>query len=131
MSREPINQEYERSYYDKVEKLNKEEFDFINKMDLEELDNIKFWIRCRERQPDSFALQGWENRKVYPDFIALTKVGNILAFEWKGEHLIDSADTEYKTNLGEVWQKLGKGKLYFRVVTNENVDKILEEVRLK
>jgi len=131
LTKEVLNQEYQKSYYSKVEKLNNEEKAFLDKIDLDELENIKFWIRCREKQADSFSLQGWENRRVYPDFVALTKSGNILVFEWKGEHLVDSEDTRYKAEIGGIWQKLGNGKLSFNVVTNENVDQILEYIKLK
>jgi len=131
LTKEPLNQEYGKSYYDKIEKLNKEEKAFLDKIDLDELENIKFWVRCRERQPDSFALQGWENRKVYPDFVALTNSGNILAFEWKGEHLVDNEDTKYKIELGKVWENLGGNNLYYKVITNENVNSVLETIKEK
>lgn len=128
LTKEITDQDYKKSYYDKIEKLNKEEKAFIDKLDLEELENIKFWIRCRERQEDSFSLQAWENRNFYPDFIALTDKGNILAFEWKGEDRVSNDDTKYKEDIGAEWEKLGKGKLYFFLVHNGNVHKIMEEV---
>lgn len=122
-------QDYQKSYYDQIEKLNKEEKAFIDKLDLDELENIKFWIRCRERQEDSFPLQGWENRNFYPDFIALTHKGNILAFEWKGEDRTTNDDTRYKEALGEEWQKLGNNKLHFFLVHSGNVHEIMEKVK--
>ena len=36
-----------------------------------------------------------------------------MAFEWKGEDRIDNSDTKYKEELGNIWERLGKGKLYF------------------
>jgi|SRR3989344_4752128 len=124
-----INQHYNKSYYEKIEKLNKEEKAFIDKLDLEGLENIKFWVRCREKQSDSFAFGGWENRNFYPDFAAVTKKGDILVFEWKGEDRKDNPDTHYKKSIGELWQKLGKGKLYFFLVHNGNVHEVFEEVK--
>ena len=102
---------------------------FIDNLDLDELENIKFWIRCREKQLDSFALQGWENRNFYPDFVALTHKGNIIAFEWKGEHLRDNPDTKYKEEVGEVWAKSRKNLKFF-LVDNRNVNEVLEEVKV-
>lgn len=96
---------------------------------MDELTNIQFWVRCRERQEDSFALQGWENRNIYPDFAALTKKDNILVFEWNGEDRKDNPDTEYKKALGKVWEQLGKGKLHFFLVHNENVNEVLAKVK--
>jgi len=111
----------------KLDKLNKEEKSFVDDLDLEG-ENIKFWVRCREKKEDSFALQGWEDRKFYPDFAAITKKGNMLAFEWKGEHLEDNKDSEYKKELGKTWEKLGKG-LHFFFVTNKNKTEVLKEIR--
>ena len=129
LTKEITNQDYNKSYYKKIEKLNKEEKAFINKLDLDELENINFWIRCRERQEDSFSLQGWENRNFYPDFVALTEKGNILAFEWKGEDRKSNDDTKYKEALGKVWESLGKGKLHFFLVHIENVSSVLSKVK--
>ncbi|MGD2072753.1 MAG: DEAD/DEAH box helicase family protein [Candidatus Thorarchaeota archaeon] len=123
-----VPQDYKKSYYDGVGKLNKEEKAFIDKLDIDELENIKFWARCREKQEDSFPLQGWENRNFYPDFIAVTNKGNILAFEWKGEHLKDNPDTLYKNELGKVWASLDK-KLHFFLVHNGNFTNVLKEIK--
>lgn len=125
-----VKQDYKKSYYESIDKLNKEEKAFIDKLDLDELsNNFKFWVRCREKKKDAFALQGWENRNFYPDFVAVTKKGNLIAFEWKGEDRTSNDDTKYKEALGEVWKELGKGKLHFFLVHNGNVDKVIEEVR--
>jgi len=129
LTKDITNQDYKKSYYDKIEKLNKEEKAFIDKLDLDELENIKFWVRCRERQEDSFSLQGWENRNFYPDFAALTKKGNLLVFEWKGEDRTSNDDTKYKEALGAEWVKLGKGKLHFFLVHNGNVDAVLSKIK--
>lgn len=129
LTKDITNQDYNKSYYDKIEKLNNEEKSFIGKLDLDELVNIKFWIRCRDRQEDSFSMQGWENRNVYPDFVALTQKGNILAFEWKGEDRTDNQDTNYKKELGAEWEKLGKGNLYYFLVHNRIIEEVLTKIR--
>src|SRR3989338_1278596 len=81
---EELPQEFNRNYYNKIDKLNKEEARFVERLDLDSLPNIKFWIRNREKK-DPFYLQGWKKNKFYPDFIILTDKNNILALEWKGE----------------------------------------------
>jgi len=124
-----ILQDYNKNYYEKIDKLNREEKDFIDKLDLEILDNIEFWVRCREKQKDSFALQGWEKRNFYPDFAAMTNKGNIIVFEWKGEDRKDNPDTKYKKEVGKTWEKLGKGKLHFFLVHNGNVEEVLNEIK--
>ncbi|MEK6855775.1 MAG: DEAD/DEAH box helicase family protein [Nanoarchaeota archaeon] len=125
---EEFPQEFNKSYYLKVDKLNKEEYNFIGRLDLERLPNIKFWIRNREKK-DPFYLQGWQRNKFYPDFIAVTNKGNILALEWKGEHLQDNSDTEYKVAVAKIWEKLGKGKLHFFLVHNGNIEETLIKIK--
>ncbi|MCW1295974.1 MAG: DEAD/DEAH box helicase family protein [Candidatus Parvarchaeota archaeon] len=124
-----LPEEFNKNYYNKIDKLNGEERRFIERLDLDTLPNIKFWVRNRERQ-DSFYLQGWRRDKFYPDFIAVTNKGNILALEWKGEHLLTNEDTQYKEELGRIWEKLGKGKTYFFLISNKNVDKTLNKIKV-
>lgn len=123
-----LPQEFNKNYYYKLDKLNKEEINFVNRLDLDTLPNIKFWVRNREKK-DLFYLQGWQRNKFYPDFIALTKNGNILALEWKGEDRISNVDTEYKIEIAKIWEKLGKEKLHFFLVHNANIEEVLNEIK--
>jgi len=123
-----IPQEFNKNYYKKIDKLNKEELNFIDRLDLDSLSNIEFWIRNREKR-DPFYIQGWRRGKFYPDFIAVTKKGNIVALEWKGEDRINNEDTGYKVAIGEQWAKLGKGKLHFFLVHNKNIEETLNNLK--
>lgn len=123
-----IPQTFNKSYYKKIDKLNGEEKQFIERLDLDALPNIEFWVRNREKK-DPFYIQGWQKNKFYPDFIAVTKKGNILALEWKGEDRVGNPDTNYKEAIAEIWEKLGKGKLHFFLVHNGNVEKVLNEIK--
>lgn len=125
---EELPQDFNRNYYDKIDKLNKEESRFVERLDLDTLQNIKFWIRNRERK-DPFYLQGWQRHKFYPDFIALTHKGNILALEWKGEDRVSNEDTEYKVSVSKIWEQLGKGKLHFFLVHNGNIEEVLTKIK--
>lgn len=122
-----LSQEFNKNYYAKIDKLNREEQTFIERLDLETLKNVKFWIRNREKK-DPFYLQGWKRGKFYPDFIALTNKGNILALEWKGEDRVSNEDTQYKEQVAKMWEKLGHGKLHFFLVHNGNVEEVLETI---
>lgn len=124
---EELPQQFNKSYYGKVDKLNKEELNFIERLDLDTMPNIEFWVRNREKS--DFYLQGWQRNKFYPDFIALTKKGKIILLEWKGEDRISNEDTEYKTELAKTWEKLGDNKLRFFLVHNGNIEEVLKEVR--
>lgn len=125
---EELPQEFNKSYYEKIDKLNKEELNFISRLDLDSLPNIKFWIRNREKK-DPFYLQGYKKNKFYPDFVALTTKGNILSLEWKGEDRVSNEDTEYKEKISKVWEQLGKGKLHFFLVHNRNIESILCKIK--
>ncbi len=121
-------QDFNKNYYEKIDKLNKEELSFVERLDLETLPNIEFWIRNREKK-DPFYLQGWKKGKFYPDFIAITKKGAVIALEWKGEDRISNEDTAYKVEVGELWANLGKGKLHFFLVHNGNVESVLSALK--
>ena len=120
-------QEWNKNYYENVDRLNKEELNFVQRLDLDGLKNIKFWARNRERK--DFFIQGWRKNKFYPDFIAVTERGNILVLEWKGEDRVSNEDTEYKESIGKIWEKLGKGKLYFFLVYNKNIEEVLIKIK--
>ena len=122
-----IPQEFNKNYYKQIDKLNKEELTFIERLDLDALPNIKFWIRNREKK-DPFYIQGWKKNKFYPDFIAVTKKGNIIALEWKGGDRVSNEDTAYKVKISDVWVKLNS-KLHFFLVHNKNIEEVLNEVR--
>ncbi|HUT21870.1 MAG TPA: DEAD/DEAH box helicase family protein [Candidatus Bipolaricaulota bacterium] len=121
-------QEFNKSYYEKVGKLNKEELNLIDRLDLETLPNIDFWIRNREKT-DPFYIIGWKKNKFYPDFVVYTKKGNIIALEWKGEDRVSNKDTEYKVDISNKWAALAKGKLHFFLVHIGNIEDVLNSLR--
>lgn len=123
-----VPQEFNKNLYKSIDKLNKEEQNFVDRLDLDALPNIKFWVRNREKI-DPFYIQGWKKGKFYPDFIAVTKSGNILVLEWKGEDRVSNEDTEYKVEIGKIWQELGKGKLHFFLVHNGNIEEVLTNIK--
>lgn len=122
--KQAIPQEFNRNYYEKTDKLNREELEFVKRLDLDTLPNIKYWVRSREKV-DPFYIQGWKRGKFYPDFVAVTKKRNIIALEWKGGDRISNEDTAYKVEIAKEWEKLGKGKLRFFLVHNGNAEEVL------
>jgi len=121
------NQEFKRNFYDGMEKLNKEELNFVSRIDSESLPNIKVWVRNREKQ--DFFIQGWKRGKFYPDFVALTKKGTTLALEWKGADRKTNEDTIYKEQIAKNWETMGKGNLAFFLVTTTNIEEVLNEIK--
>ena len=125
----PVPKVFNKNLYEKVDAINGEERGFVERIDLGALDNIDFWVRNREKV-DPFYIQGWRRGKFYPDFVAVTKKGNIVALEWKGEDRISNEDTAYKVEIGEVWEKLGRGKTHFFLVHNGNTEEVLNKIKL-
>ena len=127
--KQAVPQEFNKNYYKKTDKLNSEELTFVNRLDLDVLPNIKYWVRNREKI-DPFYIQGWRKGKFYPDFVAVTKKGTIVALEWKGADRVSNDDTQYKIQIGEIWESLGIKKLHFFLVTTENIEKVLNSLKV-
>lgn len=123
-----VPQDFNKNYYDKVDKLNKEELSFIRRLDLDTLPNIRYWVRDREKV-DPFFIQGWKKNKFYPDFIAITKKGSCVVLEWKGEDRVGNEDTSYKEEIGNLWESLSKGKNHFFLVHNGNIETVLSKLK--
>lgn len=123
-----IPQDFNKNYYEKIDKLNGEEKKFIERIDLDTLPNVNFWVRNREKK-DPFYLQGWKRNKFYPDFVVSTKKGNTIAIEWKGGDRVSNEDTQYKVELGDTWALLGKGKLHFFLAHNGNAEVVLGNLK--
>ena len=126
--KQAVPQEFNKNYYKKIDKLNGEELNFVNRLDLDTLPNIKYWVRNREKM-DPFYIQGWKKGRFYPDFIAVTKKGTMVALEWKGGDRVSNEDTQYKVEIGETWEKLGANKLCFFLVHTGNVEEVLKTLK--
>lgn len=126
--KQPIKREFNKNLYERIDPMNGEETEFVERLDLDKLPNIEFWVRNREKV-DPFYIQGWRKGKFYPDFIVSTKKGNIVALEWKGEDRVSNDDTKYKEEIGNLWASLGKGKLHFFLVHNGNREEVLLELK--
>ena len=74
---------------------------------LDEQEAVKWWHRMVAKQ--DYHLQGWQKRKVYPDFLAFispdNKIKKLSVLETKGDHLKGNEDTEYKRKLFEILEK--------------------------
>lgn len=124
----PVPKVFNKNLYERIDSINGEERVFVERIDLGALDNIEFWVRNREKV-DPFFIQGWKKGKFYPDFVAVTSKGTIVALEWKGEDRISNEDTAYKVEIATEWEKLGKGKQRFFLVHNGNSEEVLTELK--
>lgn len=80
------------------------------------LKNVKWWHRIIDRK--GFRLNGYINH--YPDFMVMTKSGNLVLIEYKGDDR-DNSDSKRKLNLGRKWQaQSGQSYRYFMVFKNRD-----------
>lgn len=75
---------------------------------LDENEAVKWWHRLIAKQ--DYHLQGWQKRKVYPDFLAFiqhkkSEIKKLSVLEVKGEHLKGNDDTNYKDKLFKLLEK--------------------------
>ncbi|MEW6407804.1 MAG: DEAD/DEAH box helicase family protein [Patescibacteria group bacterium] len=115
---------FDKHLYEKAGKMNKEESDFVEKINA--LENTHWWIRNPEI--GGFYIQGWLKNKFYPDFIVKTKKGNFIVIEYKGEHLASGEDSEYKKAIGKQWAKLSGGSYYFEWAEKGSVDNTIDRI---
>ncbi len=101
-----------KSLYEKEANMNNYEKSVIS--EIGNMDNILFWTRNIEKA--GFKINGYINH--FPDFIILTKKGNVILLETKGDHL----EAENKIEIGNIWaNKAGKGYKYFLVYNEREV----------
>lgn len=81
---------------------------------------IRWWHRVAERREGEFCINGFINH--YPDFLAQTTDGVVLAIETKGGHLIGE-DSEAKLRLGTRWADMaGREFRYVMVFESQKLD---------
>ncbi|RDY67652.1 restriction endonuclease subunit R [Halobacillus trueperi] len=80
---------------------------------LDSKEKLLWWYRNIARA--DYAIQGWKKHKIYPDFIAAKENENsssafdtIYVLETKGDQLLGNIDTNYKRNIFELCNELGR-----------------------
>lgn len=83
-------------------------------------DNIKWWHRNADRDEKYFHINGFINH--YPDFLAATKSGKIVAVEAKGDDRTND-DSKAKLKLGKKWaDKAGSDFEYYMVFDKNKIE---------
>lgn len=125
------NKNIPKSLYEAEDsELNALEHDVI--VSVASLDNIAWWHRNRERK--EFVINGYINH--YPDFLLMTKKGEFIALETKGDDRTND-DSRRKIELGKLWaDKAPDGKCsYFMVFKHApmegaySIDEFMEIVK--
>jgi type III restriction enzyme len=95
---------------------------------IDDLQEVKFWVRNLSRRTTSFRLQtstDW----FYPDFICQLMDGHVLVVEYKGKHLYGDADAEEKRAVGKVWESRSGGSCLFVMPTAGDLSSIISAVK--
>ena len=70
---------------------------------------LQWWHRVVARQQGEYYVQGWNEQRIYPDFVAMAKevegMTRVLIFETKGQHLEGNRDTKYKQKVLKTLEK--------------------------
>jgi type III restriction enzyme len=99
------------SLYEREGSMNNFETTVIT--DVASLANIAFWHRNLGRGK-GFSINGFKSNH-YPDFIVVTKSGNIILLETKGDDR-DNPDSASKRRLGNKWADLAGAAYYYFMV---------------
>ena len=95
---------------------------------IEEMPEVKTWVRNLVRKPSSFRLQtstDW----FYPDFVCQLADGRVLAVEYKGKDRYDNTDSEEKRALGAVWAARSGGRCVFVMPTGSDFSAITKAIK--
>ncbi len=96
--------QFQKHYYRQVGDLKSEGEEYECAIFLDQMPEIKYWVRNPERGSQAFSLQTSSDR-FYPDFVCMLEDGRYLVVEYKGEHLWSNEDSTEKRALGELWAK--------------------------
>ncbi len=109
----PASDSFNKHYYPKIGELAGEGEEFLCTQFIDQMDEVEFWVRNLDRQPNfSFWLQTATD-KFYPDFVCKLKDGRLLVVEYKGADRWSNDDSKEKRRLGELWELKSSGKCLF------------------
>lgn len=114
------------------------ELETMNKLErkigqiLDDQAKILWWFRNRTAK-NWYAIQGWKEYRIRPDFVAAKKKGKdefeiLYIIESKGEHLSGNPDTQYKKSVLELMTKQKKEKKIYAYQEKLPFGKISEDV---
>ncbi len=95
---------------------------------LDQLPEVKYWVRNLARKSTSFRLQTSKDF-FYPDFVCQLTDGRTLVVEYKGGHLYDAPDAEEKRAVGKVWASRSQGRCLFVMPTEDDFSTIARAIK--
>ncbi|MFI4911988.1 MAG: DEAD/DEAH box helicase [Sedimentisphaeraceae bacterium JB056] len=120
---------FKKHYYPHVGELKDKGEEFNCAVYLDELPEIKCWVRNLERKyNNSFWFQTSTDR-FYPDFVCMLEDGRYLVVEYKGEDRWSNEDSKEKRLIGEQWATLSNGQCLFIMPKGNDLDAIRNIIR--
>jgi type III restriction enzyme len=123
------SREFRKHFYENVGELAETGAEFACARFLDELPEVKWWVRNLERQPiHSFWLQTSTDR-FYPDFVCQLTDGRVLVVEYKGGDRSTNDDSKEKKRLAELWAERSGGLGVFAMPVDGDYAEIKRVVR--
>jgi type III restriction enzyme len=98
---------------------------------LDDLGEVRFWVRNLARKPSSFRLQTSRDW-FYPDFVCQLTDGRVLVVEYKGGNAdvgwYAMPDSQEKRDVGAVWEGRSGGKCLFIMPPGKDFAAIVRKV---
>jgi type III restriction enzyme len=124
-----VSDSFNKHYYPKVGELAGEGEEFLCAQFIDQMDEVEFWVRNLDRQPNfSFWFQTATD-KFYPDFVCKLKDGRMLAVEYKGADRWSNDDSKEKRRLGELWELKSNGKCLFVMPKGKDLGEIKAKIK--
>jgi len=60
-----------------------------------------------------------------------TKKNNYIIIEYKGEYLLGTPNTRYEEEIGEIWQNLAPENYFFRLISKDRIDEVIDFIEKK
>lgn len=107
--------QFKKHFYETVGELKSEGEEFECAKWLDNLPEVKYWVRNLSGRPKTSFWLPTSTDRYYPDFVALLNDGKVAVVEYKGGDRVTNNDTKEKCNIGELWAEKsnGNGKFVF------------------
>lgn len=115
--------DFKKHYFDIVGDLKADGEEHECAVYIDNHSQVEYWVRNPVKQKDSFWLQTSKD-KFYPDFVCMLTDGRYAAVEYKGAHLEDSADSQEKDLVGNLWADRSDGQCLFVMPSGGDFDVI-------
>ena len=113
----------QKHFFDEIENLKPTGEEFDCAFYLDNLKEVKWWIRNPDIGKRGFwlPLSGSSgNKRFFPDFICELNDGRILVVEYKGKSLATNDDSKEKEVIGRYWADKSDGKCLFVMAVKED-----------